>query len=61
MAHIYRFMDCRTILAYDKKGNLQQEIPRGKVGRGNQNRPKEGHQWQRLVVAVGYIWERERR
>lgn len=54
-------MDCRTILAYDKKGNLQQEIPRGKVGRGNQNRPKEGHQWQRLVVAVGYIWEKERR
>lgn len=54
---LYRLQNYTCIFAYDRKGNLQQEILREKVRRGNQYRASVAETFS----GRQYTWERERR
>jgi hypothetical protein len=56
---LYRLQNHTCIFSCDRKGNVQQEILREKVGRGNQHRPPKkdvsgrDFQWQAVCLGEG--------
>lgn len=58
---LHRLQNHTCIFTYDWKGNVQQEILREKVGRGNQHRPQKRVSVAEIFSGRQYAWERERR